>query len=162
MRQTGMRLFLRRARSRARYVLPVALCAVGVAACGSVTATANPGGPASSTAAATPSAAAAKVSLTIEVTPRPGAKTQRWTLRCEPTGGTHPDAADACHQLLTAQRPFAPIPHNIMCPMAVTGDQLATIKGTWFGTTVDATFSQASGCAAVRWKELGQVFTPIH
>jgi hypothetical protein len=140
----------------------MALCAVAVAACGSVTSPASPGGPASSGASAAPSQAAAKVSVIVEVTPRSGAKVERWTLRCEPTGGTHPDAAAACHALLTATRPFAPIPRGVMCPMIVTGEQTATIKGTWFGTPVDATFSQLSGCAAVRWRELGQVFTPVH
>jgi hypothetical protein len=159
MRQITMRLSLRRARTRGAYLLPMALCALAVAACGSVAGSAKAGGSASS---ATPSAAAAKVSLLIEVTPRPGAKAERWTLRCEPTGGTHPDAAGACHQLLTATRPFAPLPHGIMCPMIITGQQTAFIKGTWFGSRVDETFSQLSGCAALRWKELGQVFTPIH
>jgi hypothetical protein len=136
----------------------MAMCALAATACGSVAGTAKTAGPASSAA---PGAAAAKVSLLIEVTPRPGAKVQRWTLRCEPTGGTQPDAAAACHQLLTATRPFAPIPPGIMCPMVVTGEQTAVIKGTWFGSPVDETFSQLSGCAAVRWKELGQVFSPI-
>jgi hypothetical protein len=136
-----------------------------VAACGSAAGPANSGGSASpggSAASAAPSAAAAKVSLVIEVTPRPGAKAERWTLQCEPTGGTQPNAAAACHQLLTVTRPFAPIPHGIMCPMVVTGEQTAVIKGTWFGAPVDETFSQLSGCAAVRWHELGQVFSPIH
>jgi hypothetical protein len=41
------------------------------------------------------------------------------------------------------------------------GEQTATIEGTWFGTPVDATFSQLSGCAAVRWQELGQVLNPV-
>ena len=159
MRQITMRLSLRRARTRGTYLLPVALCALAVAACGSGAGQAKAGGSASP---ATPSAAAAKVSLVVEVTPRPGAKAERWTLQCEPTGGTHPDAAAACHQLLTATKPFAPLPHGIMCPMIVTGQQTVVIKGKWFGSQVDETFSQLSGCAALRWKELGQVFTPIH
>ena len=164
-----MRLSLRRARSRAPYVLPTALCAIALAACGSVASTANSGGSASSAASAGATAAAAaararaaKVSVIIEVTPRPGAKAEHWTLQCEPTGGTHPDAAAACHQLLTVKQPFAPVRHGMMCPMIVTGEETATIKGTWFGTPVDATFSQLSGCAAVRWQELGQVFNPVH
>jgi Subtilisin inhibitor-like len=159
MRQITMGLSLRRARTRSPYLLGIALCALAMAACGSVAGPAKAGGSASS---ATPSAAAAKVSLLVEVTPRPGARAERWTLRCEPTGGTHPDAAAACHQLLTTTRPFAPMPHGIMCPMIITGQQTAVIRGKWFGSEVDETFSQLSGCAALRWKELGQVFTPIH
>jgi hypothetical protein len=158
-----MRLSLRRARSCAPYVLPAALCAIALAACGSVASTANSGGSAGATATASAgaSAAAAKVSVTIEVTPRPGARAEHWTLQCEPTGGTHPDAAAACHQLLSVKQPFAPVRHGMMCPMIVTGEETATIRGTWFGTPVDATFSQLSGCAAVRWQELGQVFNPV-
>jgi hypothetical protein len=171
MRQNTMRLSLRRAPSRAPYLLPAGLCAIALAACGSVASTANSGGSASSaasaasagsTASAAAGAAAAKVSVIIEVTPRPGAKTEHWTLQCEPTGGTHPDAAAACRQLLAVKQPFSPVRHGMMCPMIVTGDETATIKGTWFGTPVDATFSQLSGCAAVRWQELGQVFNPVH
>jgi hypothetical protein len=163
-----MRLSLRRARCSAPYVLPVGLCAIALAACGSVASTANSGGsaspatPASSATSATPRTAAAKVSVVIEVTPRPGARTEHWTLQCEPTGGTHPDAAGACHQLLTVKQPFSPVRHGMMCPMIATGEGTATIKGTWFGTPVDATFSQLSGCAAVRWEELGQVFNAVH
>jgi hypothetical protein len=135
----------------------MALCALAVAACGSAAGPAQ-AGPAS----ATPRPSA-KVSLVIDVTPQPGAKAEHWTLQCEPTGGTHPDAAAACHQLLAAKRPFAPIPHGIMCPMIpATGQQTATVKGTWFGTPVDTTFSRLGSCAAVRWAELGQVFSPLH
>jgi Subtilisin inhibitor-like len=165
MRQITMRLSWRRAHTSAPYVLSMALCAAAVAACGSGAGPASSGGSASSggaAASATPSAAAAKVSLLIEVTQTPGAKAERWTLQCEPTGGTQPNAAAACHQLLTATRPFAPIPRGIMCPMVTTGEQTAVIRGTWFGSPVDETFSQLSGCAAMRWKELGQVFSPIH
>jgi Subtilisin inhibitor-like len=162
MRQITMRFSSRRTRPGAPHVRPAARwlaslglaagSAVAVAACGSA---AGPGGPAS------PGHAAARVSLIVEVTPRPGAKATRWTLQCEPAGGTHPDAAAACHQLLTAKRPFAPIARGVMCPMIVTGEQTATIRGSWFGAQVDATFSQLSGCAAMRWRELGQVFNPI-
>jgi hypothetical protein len=150
----------RRASAGARYLLPVTLCAIALAACGSEAGSASSGGPASS---ASPAAPAAKVALTITVTPRPGAHTRRWTLRCEPTGGTHPDADAACHQLLTAKDPFQPIPRNIMCPMIVTGEQKATVQGTWFGKPVDVSFSQLNGCASVRWNELGRVFGgPVH
>jgi hypothetical protein len=107
-------------------------------------------------------APAAKVSLTVQVTASPGAKPQQWTLRCEPTGGTHPDAQAACRQLLAAKNPFAPIPRGIMCPMIASGPQQATITGTFLGQHVDAKFSMLDGCAAVRWSELGEVFAPVH
>ena len=40
------------------------------------------------------------------------ARNAAWTLRCDPTGGTHPDAQAACRDLLRAKNPFAPIPHG--------------------------------------------------
>lgn len=141
--------------------MPLTLCAIALAACGSQASSVNPGGPASSASPTTP---AAKVSLTISVTRHPGAPTTHWTLRCQPAGGSHPDPSAACHQLLTAKNPFGHTPRHIMCPMIVTGQQKATVQGTWFGKQVDASFSQLDGCAAVRWNELGQVFggTPVH
>ena len=110
---------------------------VTAAACGSATSTSSP---------AKPAKPAAKVSLTVVVTPSPGATPQRWTLRCDPTGGTHPDAQAACRDLLGAKNPFAPIPHGFMCPMIVAGPQKATISGTFFGQHVASNFSKV-GCA---------------
>jgi hypothetical protein len=174
MRQITMRSSIR-AWTGARF-LPVVLCAMALTACGGQV---NPGGPVISPAGtpagsvlprtsaaaapggATTPAGTAKVSLIIEVTPRPGAKTEHWTLRCQPTGGTEPDAAGACHQLLAASEPFAPVRRAMMCPMIAAGEQTAVIRGIWFGKPIYATFSQLSGCAAVRWRELGQVFDPV-
>jgi Subtilisin inhibitor-like len=137
-----------------RYLMLAALCVLAVAACGSV----------SSTGTAKPShhAPAAKVSLNVVVTPSPGAKPKDWTLRCDPTGGTHPDAKAACRQLLAAKNPFAPLPRGIMCPMIVSGPQKATVTGTFFGRHVDGRFSRLNGCASIRWSQLGHVFGPVH
>lgn len=134
------------------YLLPSTLCLVTAAACGSV--------PGTATAKLGHTASPAKVSLNVVVTPSPGAKPERWTLRCDPAGGTHPDAAAACRQLLAAKNPFAPIPRGIMCPMIVSGPQKATITGIFFGRRVAATFSRLDGCSSVRWSELGHVLTP--
>jgi len=144
----GMKFSVRPARSGARYLLPAILCVVTAAACGSVIST---------TSGPKPAKPAAKVSLTVVVTPTPGATPKRWTLRCEPTGGTEPNAKAACRQLLAAKNPFAPIPRGIMCPMIVAGPQRATISGTFFGQHVASNFSRA-GCEATRWAKLGAVF----
>ena len=150
-RHMGMRSSLRHARPGAGYLLPAILCVITAAACGSVTGTSSP---------PRHSAPAARVSLTVVVTPTPGATPQRWTLRCEPTGGTDPDAKAACRELLAAKNPFAPIPRGIMCPMIVAGPQTATVSGTFFGQHVDSDFSRA-GCEGVRWAKLGAVFGSI-
>ena len=158
----GMKFFVptarlaRPARPGAGYLLPALLCLVTAAACGSVTGTNSAAKPSAPKA----SAPKAKVSLTVVVTPTPGATPKRWTLRCDPTGGTHPDAQAACRALLAAKNPFAPIPRGIMCPMIVAGPQKAVIMGTFFGQHVESDFSQA-GCEASRWSKLGLVFGPV-
>ena len=146
----GMNSSLRHARSGAGYLLPAVLCVITAAACGSVTGTSS---------SSKPSAPAARVSLTVVVTATPGATPKRWTLRCEPTGGTDPDAKAACRELLAAKDPFAPIPRGIMCPMIVAGPQKATVSGTFFGQHVESDFSRA-GCEGMRWAKLGAVFGP--
>ena len=146
---------LRRARASSPGPAAVALAAAGlvaVAACGS-------GG---SGAGSGTTAPPAKVLLNVVVTPSPGAKPEHWTLRCEPTGGSHPDAEAACRQLLKAKNPFGPIPRGIMCPMIAAGPAQASVTGTYFGRHVTGTFSQGSGCSAMRWAQLGEVFAPMH
>ena len=143
-----MMMNMLRAGTSARSILIAAVCAAALSACGSVHATS--GGTA---AAAHP----AKVSLVIGVAARPGAKKQRWTLRCDPVGGTHPHAAAACRALLHAKHPFAPLPDHVMCPMIVAGTKTASITGTWFGKHIDSNFNQR-GCGNMRWTKIGQVF----
>jgi hypothetical protein len=140
----GMKFSLRHARSGAGYLLPAALCVLTVAACGSAPHT-DPSDP-------TP-----KVQLTVVVKASPGATPKRWTLTCEPAGGTHPDPAAACRQLLAAKNPFAPIPRGIMCPMIAAGPQRATVTGIFLGRPVAMTFAR-TGCEAAKWSELGDVF----
>ena len=144
----------RRATAGSRPPIAAGLAAaalLALAACGS-------GSGAGSGTAAPP----AKVSLSVVVTPSPGAKPEHWTLHCEPTGGSHPDAAAACRQLLKAKNPFGPIPRGIMCPMIAAGPGQASVTGTYFGKHVTGTFTQAGGCSAMKWAQLGEVFAPVH
>jgi Subtilisin inhibitor-like len=142
-----------RARAGARSILIAAACAATVTACGSMQAT---GGSAASAHAA--SARAAKVSLAIQVTGKPGAKPERWTLRCDPAGGTHPDPQAACNVLLRAKSPFAAVPGHVMCPMILAGTKTAVVKGTWFGKHIDSSFNR-SACGMLRWRKIGQIFS---
>ncbi len=150
MRPTGMMMNMLRAGASARSILIAAACAVVLSACGSTHAT-------SGGSAATAAQPASKVSLVIQVAARPGAAAHRWTLRCDPVGGTHPHPAAACHALLHAKRPFAPLPEHQMCPMIVAGPKTAHISGTWFGKRIDTSFNQR-GCGNLRWNKIGQVF----
>ena len=134
---------LPRARSGARYLLIVAVCAAAATACGTAAAPAS-------------SPAPAKVSLDIKVTGGSGGA-HTWTLRCDPTGGSHPDAAAACAVLLKAKDPFAPVPRGLMCPMILASTPVAKVTGTYFGQHIDATFTQG-GCDGARWTKIGQIF----
>jgi hypothetical protein len=141
----------------AGYLLLATLSLLALAACGSAAA---PTGSAAAPSSSPSHSPAAKVSLTVVVRAHPGAKPQRWTLTCDPVGGTHPHAQAACRQLLGAKNPFAPIPRGIMCPMIPAGPQTGTaqVSGTYFGKPVSGTFSRQSPCGATRWAELGVVF----
>ncbi|HEY7144727.1 MAG TPA: SSI family serine proteinase inhibitor [Streptosporangiaceae bacterium] len=166
-----------RARTGAWYLLTAAACAVLVTACGSSAATGGAaaggtapagtasGGPASNgTASPGPSSGGsggagqsgpAKVSLDIQVSHGPGTAIRRWTLRCEPAGGTHPDPAAACRALLHAKNPFGPLPKGIMCPMIVQGAEVAKVRGSYLGRPVNITMEKG-GCWLARWNEFGQ------
>ena len=147
-RRIGMMTNKPPARTGLRSVLIAALCAATATACGS----GHSAGGGAAAAAAHP----ARVSLVIQVTGT-GAKAERWTLRCDPDGGTHPDPQAACDALLHARSPFAALPPHEMCPMIPAGTKIATVQGTWFGKHVDSSFNR-SGCGLPRWDKVGQIF----
>ena len=149
-----MRTGIPPALSGARYVLIALLCAATATACGSERASGQ--GPAAAGGHTSAGADSAAVRLVIEVTSYPGAKPQRWTLRCDPVGGTHPDPRTACRVLEHAKNPFAPARPSMMCPPPPSSPT-ATIKGTWFGHPVDATYTQ-NGCGLSRWRRMRPVF----
>lgn len=95
--------------------------------------------------------------LTVSVTAKPGAEPRTWTLRCDPPGGTLPDAAKACAALAKAKKPFRPTPKHQMCTQIYGGPQHATIKGTWKGRQVSASYSRKNGCEIHRWNAIKPV-----
>jgi hypothetical protein len=123
---------------------------VALAGCGSQL---TPGSPVN--------ANAPRSSLTITVAAAHGAMPRRWTLTCDPAGGTHPDPQAACATLSTVKGPFAPVPPHTMCPMIVSGSQVASITGSWDGHRVSASYSRDNGCQTARWEKLGQVLGGI-
>jgi Subtilisin inhibitor-like len=142
------------ARSCAWYLLVALLCVSAATACGSVPASGQANVDAAGHASVGAASAAAR--LVIEVTRHPGAKPQRWTLTCDPAGGTHPHARAACRVLERAKNPFAPADPSMMCPPP-PASPTATIRGTWFGHLVDATYTQ-NGCGLSRWRRMSPVF----
>jgi hypothetical protein len=120
-------------------------------ACGS---TAAPGSSGSGSGSGTK---ASDDSLTIQVSHGQGSAITHWTLRCQPAGGTEPDAATACKTLQGVKDPFGPTPKGQMCPMIVEGTKTAKITGTWNGKHVSVTMSDG-GCWLARWGKIGQIF----
>ncbi len=75
------------------------------------------------------------LSLTIAMPEGPATTVE---LRCEPTGGTHPNATDACAELLAAQGDFGAL-QSQQAPQACTMEyrpMTAVAKGTWQGRKV--------------------------
>jgi hypothetical protein len=128
-------------------VVAAATCLVAAAACGSTPA---------------PRQAAPKVSLSITVSAAPGSPAQHWTLTCDPAGGTHPDPAAACADLLRTgllspgDPAVAPLPKSMSCPMILASAKTASIKGTYYGHPVN-TAVRDGGCGFTLWTKLGQV-----
>ncbi|WP_151775348.1 SSI family serine proteinase inhibitor [Streptomyces abyssomicinicus] len=78
-----------------------------------------------------------------------GPAVEQVTLLCEPTGGSHPTAEDACTKLAAVGGQFDKLPHatGIACPpvwMPVT----VTVTGTWRLQPVDFTRTYSSDCVA--------------
>ncbi|MEU6746427.1 SSI family serine proteinase inhibitor [Spirillospora sp. NPDC046719] len=100
-------------------------------------------------------------SLTIQVKASAQAPATTYTLTCDPAGGDHPKAADACAALTKVKDPFAPVPKDRMCTDIYGGPEVATVKGTWQGKPIDTTFKRNDGCQLHRWSEIAPVFGPV-
>jgi hypothetical protein len=152
---------LRPAQPRFQKVLACGLlsaCGVLAAACGSA-ATSGSARPSSGATSGTHSpastTAAAKASLTI-ITSAPGS-VHRWTLRCDPAGGTKPDAAAACSQLIAHKTILQPTDVRVFCPMIMANAASYLVYGTWFGRPVHESIADG-GCDLARWSQLHQIF----
>jgi hypothetical protein len=120
--------FARAAAALLTAVAAVVAVATAVAACGTATT------PAAGSAGS--HAPAAKATLTIKATDKAIDKVTRWTLRCDPPGGTMPDPAAACKTLLGPKDTLIPIKRDIMCPMIMISGKQIIVDGTWFGQKV--------------------------
>jgi len=103
-------------------------------------------------------AAVVATALTIAVSPGNGGATRHWTLHCGPAGGTLPRATDACARLARLGAPFAPVPPGTMCTQIYGGPQIARVRGTFRGHTVQATFNRRGGCEIARWNRVSFLF----
>lgn len=94
--------------------------------------------------------------LTISVWPdgRGTDPPERWTLRCDPAGGTMPRAAAVCRQLYAMTKPFARRAKNLVCTDQYGGPQQAVIAGTLRGDRVWVLIGMRNGCEISRAKRL--------
>jgi hypothetical protein len=94
-------------------------------------------------------------SLTVTVDQGDGSDPTTWTLSCDPTGGDHPQAQDACDWLASAAsldpNPLEPVPGDVACTEIYGGDQTARVEGTLDGEPVSIEFDRSNGCEIARW-----------
>lgn len=120
-----------------------------------------PATPSSTTPPAGPGVPA-DASLTVVLDDGSGT-TSTWTLTCAPdgtVGGDHPDGAAACAALAALADPFAPVRKDMACTMVYGGPQTATVRGTWNGADVTATFDRTDGCRTARWDRVAPLLQP--
>ncbi|MFF5262432.1 SSI family serine proteinase inhibitor [Actinomadura viridis] len=130
---------------------------LSLAGCGSEQAT-PPADQPSATTSVQPSAGEGQNSLTVQVKASPQAPATTWKLNCDPAGGDHPKAAQACAALTKVGDPFKPPPADQMCTKIYGGPQVATVKGTWQAKPVDAKFTRTDGCEMSRWSKVAPLF----
>ena len=78
----------------------------------------------------------------------------RWTLRCNPAGGTLPRPAAACRRLAAMTAPFAPLRDDLVCTDLYGGPQQAVIAGRHQGRRIWVLLSARNGCEIARWNQL--------
>lgn len=99
--------------------------------------------------------ATAVTALTITIWPSGLAgPSERWTLRCGPTGGTLPARVAACRKLNSLSAPFRPIRQGVACTQIYGGPAVARVTGRFRGTRIWAEFRRRDGCEIARWDRL--------
>ncbi|HXW44087.1 MAG TPA: SSI family serine proteinase inhibitor [Streptosporangiaceae bacterium] len=159
----AMTSFLRTAGTQPRYRMLltrgalIAVCGIAAVGCGSVAAPSSASGGASHSTSPAGTTSAAKVSLSITLTGSGTASPAHWTLQCEPTGGTAPDAATACSELLQMKTVLLPQPVKVMCPMIIANARSYVVSGTYLGHSVHESIIDG-GCDLARWTDLNRIF----
>jgi hypothetical protein len=137
-------------RLRSPSLLTVALLAgaLAVAGCGGDDTTAG-------TSGTQPATDDTGTNVTVTVDTGDGSSATTWTLTCDPVGGDHPQAQDACDWLASADsldpNPLEPVPNDVACTEIYGGDQTATVTGTLDGQPVSIAFDRTNGCEIARW-----------
>jgi hypothetical protein len=106
--------------------------------------------------AAAAAASGGGTALTVSVWPdERRAEVHRYSLRCQPVGGTLPRAAAACARLAAGGVGlFAPTPKEQVCIEIYGGPQRAIVKGTVAGRRIWVSLRRRDGCEVERWRKL--------
>ena len=106
---------------------------------------------AASIAAAAP-ASTSPTELRITAWPNgPSGAAKRWTLQCEPAGGTLPRAGQACASLARMTAPLRPTPPGSVCTQIYGGPATAIVTGVFEDRRIWTRFSRRDGCEINRW-----------
>ena len=82
-----------------------------------------------------------------------------WQLQCEPTGGNHPEAEQACAALTAVADPFAKVPPPKRCKeIPGSSPEVAVLEGDFRGRKVRESFERANACVSGRWDRIAPVF----
>ena len=108
---------------------------------------------AASVAAAAPAGTSPTDLRSTEWPNGPNGVAKRWTLRCEPAGGTLPRAARACESLARLKRPFRPTPPGSVCTQIYGGPATALVTGFYENRRIWTRFSRRDGCEIGRWNQ---------
>ncbi|MBN1092556.1 hypothetical protein JKP75_08270 [Blastococcus sp. TML/M2B] len=93
--------------------------------------------------------------LQLEIDLGDGRAAETWTLTCVGfVEGSHPVAQAACDHLAGLERPFAPLPEDVMCSQQYGGPETARVLGRWGGEPVDLELSRVDGCRIAQWDAL--------
>jgi hypothetical protein len=138
------------------FAIPGLAAVIGLAGCGSEQSSYGSSPEQSDSAVVQP--AKPQTELTVSVKEKDSAAAKTWRLTCGPVDGDHPDARAACAALdkvkSQGKDPFAAPSEDQMCTQIYGGPQVATVKGTWQGKPVNATFTRKNGCEMERWADL--------
>ena len=93
--------------------------------------------------------------LQIEIDLGDGSAPLTWTLTCVGfVEGSHPQAQAACDHLAGLERPFAPLPEDVVCSQQYGGPETARVIGRWAGEPVELDLSRVDGCRIAQWDSL--------
>lgn len=88
-----------------------------------------------------------------------------YELECEPAGGSHPVAQQACERLAQlpgeSTDPFTPVSRDAMCTQQFGGPATARVTGSWRGRSIDAAFDRSNGCEIGRWNSMRPVLPNV-